>query len=252
MLDVFEADWNDIPSIHDEEYTEKKRVDPEAMDDRYQNCILIQYLSEGAGSSTALRRIVKSIFADGSMDALKAYPEIFKDEVWEANAKTGTKRKREVKLNLDEDDYGDYLQNEDDEDDDDDNTPAPSQSDVSSPSATEDSNAPSTASIAEDSEAVTIRLRLLALVSSTSSNHFFTNEVSYPSHLLRLQACLSQSENFTNCMSRPSSRFRSRHLPCSCHHLRCLTSLLSHYHQSHKLTFPSCYHGVRHVLMMMY
>lgn len=55
MLDVFEADWNDVPNIHDEEYMEMKRVDPEAMDDRYQNCILIQYLSEGARSSTALR-----------------------------------------------------------------------------------------------------------------------------------------------------------------------------------------------------
>ena len=166
MLDVFEADWNDVPKIHNDEFMEEKRVGPEAMEDVFQNRILIQYISDGARSSTALRRIVKSIFADGSADALKAYPEIFKDETWEANAKTGTKRKREVKLNLDEDDYGDYLQEEDD----DYNTPAPSQSEVSSSGATEESsNASSTASIAEDPEAAIIRLRLLALVSPTTN-----------------------------------------------------------------------------------
>jgi len=173
MLDVIETDWNDVLNIHNDECMEEKPVDTEAMGEKFQNRILIQYLSEGARSSTALRRIVKSIFADGSVEALKAYPEVFKDETREANAKTGTKRKREVKLNLDEDDYGDYLQNEDDED----NTPAPSQSEVSSSSTTEDSsNAQSATSIAEDPEAVTIRLRLLAFVSSTSGNHYFTNK----------------------------------------------------------------------------
>jgi hypothetical protein len=249
MLDVFEADWNDVPKIHHDEYMEEKRVDAEAMEDMFQNRILIQYISDGARSSTALRRIVKSIFADGSTEALKAYPEVFKDETWEANVKTGTKRKRGVKLNLDEDDYGDYLQNEDD----DNNTPAPSQSEVSSSSATEDSlHATITANIAEDPEAVTIRLRLLALVSYSTSDHSFTNEVSYPSHLSQRQAYLSRSENSINSMSRPSSRFRSRHSPCSCHHLPCLTSLLSLYHQLRKLISPNSYHGVRHVLMMMY
>jgi hypothetical protein len=166
MLDVIEADWNYMLNIHDEEYMEKKRADPEAMDEMFQNCILIRYISDGARSSTALRRIVKSIFADGSVDALKAYPEVFKDETREANAKTGTKRKREVKLSLDKDEYGDYFQNEDD----DDNSPTPSQSEVSSPSATEDSSiAPCAARTAENPEAVIIRLRLLALVSPTTN-----------------------------------------------------------------------------------
>ncbi len=248
MLDVLEADWNDTTRVQDDGYTRKRSVDPEAMENVYQNCIFTQYISDGARSSTAIRRIVKSIFADGTVDALKSYPEVFRDEIREANAKTGTKRKREVKLNLDEDDYGDYMQN-----DDDDNTPGPSQSDISSPSAVDDSsNVHSIASIAEDSGAMTIRLRLLALVSHPACIHTSTNKVSYPSPLLQLQACLYQSENFINSMLRLSSRFRSRHSPCLFHHLLCLISLLSHYHQSCKLIFPSCYQGALHDLMMMY
>lgn len=247
MLDVLEADWKEVSQLHDDEDTKKKRADSKAMDDMYQNCILIQYVSEATRSSTAVRRIIKSIFVDGSVDALKAYPEVFNDETREANAKTGTKRKREVKLNLDEDDYGDYLQNEDD----DDKAPTPSQSDISSPSATDDSsNILSIASITEDPEAVIIRLRLLALVSPTPSDLSSANKISYPSPHSQLQACSSRSWNSTKSTLRSSSRFHSQHLRCSSHHLRYPTFLLLHYHQSFKLIFPSCYRGVLHARMM--
>src|SRR6202034_1126779 len=40
MLDVIEADWNDAPNVHDDEYTEEKRLDPAAMEDIFQNRIL--------------------------------------------------------------------------------------------------------------------------------------------------------------------------------------------------------------------
>lgn len=249
MLDVLEADWKAASKMHNYGITEKKPADLNAMEHMYRNCILVQYVSEGARSSTELRRIVRSIFADGSVDASKGYTEVFKDETREENAKTGLKRKREVKLNLDEDDYGDYLQNDDDED----NAPATSQSEFPSPSATDDSlNAPSMASIAEDPDALTIRLRLLALVSHNRSNHSPTNKVSSPSPHSRLQAYSSQSENFTRSTLRSLSRFHSQHSRHLCHLLRCLISLLSLYLQSFKLIFRSCYHGALHDLMMTY
>jgi hypothetical protein len=224
MLDVLEADWKAVSEIHSDKNSEKKKADFDAAEDMYRNCILVHYVSEGAKSSTGLRRIVKSILADGSVDALKAYPEVFKDETREGSVKTGTKRKRDVKLNLDEDDYGDYLQDEDDED----VTPAPSQSGVSSPTTIDDSsNVPSIASINEDPEALIMRLRLLALVSShIISHHSSFNKISSRLLHLLLRVCLSQSESSIKSTLKSSSLFHCRHSHHSYHHLQYLICLL--------------------------
>lgn len=170
MLEVIEADWKEIPNLDDEEFMTKQLADPEAMQEIFQDCILIQYISGGAESSTALRRMVKAIFADGSAEAVRAYPEVFDKETRDATRNSGKKRKRGSKLDLNADKYGDYYDNEDEDEGD---APDPSQltnssavSDIQSQNNTSD--APS-ASIADDPEAVTLRLRLLALVSSTAT-----------------------------------------------------------------------------------
>lgn len=160
MIDVIEADWKELPNLNDKKFTAKQYADPEAMHEVFQDRILVQYISAGSNYSTALRRIVKSVFVDGSIDAVKAYPMVFENETRKEAPHSGLKRKRAARLDLNEDKYGDYYENEDEESGV--NTPDPS---WPTDSIARGSDTPSTASMADDPEAVTLRLRILALVS---------------------------------------------------------------------------------------
>jgi hypothetical protein len=91
MLDVLDADWK-----------EREAQDRETQADSgdhfvyktVRQSLLVQYLSDAKGRSSAVKRIVRSAFADGEPDSLREFPEVFPNETKELKAQTGQKRKR--------------------------------------------------------------------------------------------------------------------------------------------------------------
>jgi hypothetical protein len=113
MLDVLDADWNE---------REARDNANEVAEDSFklrENSLLVKYLSDVKGRSSALKRVVGSIFVDGGSEDLRAFPEVFPNETLEWKAQNGQKRKRADDF---EHDFG-----EEDEFEFDSEAPAPSQ-----------------------------------------------------------------------------------------------------------------------------
>jgi hypothetical protein len=149
MLDVLDADWKEREAQDEEDLA------PEDIFKLRRSCMLVKYLSDVRGRSSALKKVVGSIFVDGGSEDLRAYPEIFTNETLEIKAQNGQKRKREDDFDHK---FGDYNDEEDDLEYDS-GTPAPSQE-------TDDENGSS----APDSwmggpESIALRQRVLVLVS---------------------------------------------------------------------------------------
>jgi len=92
MLDVLDADWKEREAQDGE-----TQADPE---DQFvyktvRQSLLVQYLSDTRGRSSAVKRVVRSAFADGGPDSLREFPEVFPNETRELKVQTGQKRKRD-------------------------------------------------------------------------------------------------------------------------------------------------------------
>ncbi|KAH6679591.1 hypothetical protein B0J14DRAFT_472888 [Halenospora varia] len=101
MLDVLDADYTERKKQDEEKHTDPKRECPYA---KLRGSILVKYLSMVQGRSSPLKRVVRSVFADGSTDSLKEFPEVFENETKEVKY-NGQKRKR---ANTGEFKFGDY------------------------------------------------------------------------------------------------------------------------------------------------
>lgn len=161
MIDVLNADWNERVCL---DQKEDKDMDSRKAQSRtwLRKSILLGYLPERG--STAVRRVVKSIFADGSVEAIRGFPEIFERENRDVVRQLGTKRKREQKFDIDEGNFGDYIGDDENEEDpySDSSQPVPSQSMDQRDGGSERADQPA---IMGGPEAIELRLRLLALVS---------------------------------------------------------------------------------------
>jgi hypothetical protein len=105
MLDVIDADWKEREGQADKNHP-------------LEESLIANYLANSGGRSTIFRRIVKSIFADGSVESMKAYPEVFENEPKERKSpQAGIKRKAESHVDIDKDEYGDYITQDNDFDD---------------------------------------------------------------------------------------------------------------------------------------
>lgn len=91
MLDVLDTDWNERSST--------------GSDSGTVNSLLVKYLSEAKGRSSAMKRVVRSAFADGTPDSLKEFSEIFANETKELKPQNGQKRKRDSPVKHE---FGDY------------------------------------------------------------------------------------------------------------------------------------------------
>jgi hypothetical protein len=105
MLDVLEADWEDRVRSGDSGHGCEKML---------QASLIVKYLEQGSGGYGKVRRIMRSIFADGSTESMKEFREIYKNEPKELKKKDkdGGIKKREVSVNIDEEVYGDYLEDD--------------------------------------------------------------------------------------------------------------------------------------------
>lgn len=109
MLDVIQADW-------DEREVENKRREPEfpqsSLDsDTKQSMLyeslLVKYLADVKGRTSSVKRVVGAVFAAGSQDDLRLYPEVFPNETREVQVQNGQKRKRVDSMKPDFGGFGD-------------------------------------------------------------------------------------------------------------------------------------------------
>jgi len=107
MLDVLDADWKERERQDSLPGTRKMTRDEGGS--LLRGCLLIKYLAEAKGRSSAVKRVVRSAFADGGPDSLREFPEVFPNETKELKVWSGQKRKRE-------DPMEEILGNHDDED----------------------------------------------------------------------------------------------------------------------------------------
>jgi hypothetical protein len=93
MLDVLDADWQERER-QDNLVQASKQIGREEWPS-LRKSLLVRYLSEAKGRSSAVKRVVRSAFADGSSDSLQEFPEVFPNETKELKVQSGQKRKRE-------------------------------------------------------------------------------------------------------------------------------------------------------------
>ncbi|KAB8236181.1 uncharacterized protein BDW43DRAFT_249770 [Aspergillus alliaceus] len=113
MCEVLEDDWN-----------ERKRLsaNPIAKTDHSQilkDSLVFQYISQASAGYGHNRRILRAIFADGGSTSANEFREVFHHELKKPKQQDKNARKREVHVNINEDQYGDYLINDDESSDND-------------------------------------------------------------------------------------------------------------------------------------
>jgi len=165
MMEVLEDDWAVREGMSGE--TEEGSAEP-----TMERSLIAKYLRLEGGKLGGNRRVVRAIFADGGTKALNEFTEVFRNETKARKKSDGVVKRPEKKVNVEEDEFADYLEDANDEEDDDDDdadevakNPAPG----STSSAGKD-DPPDTdgSALLGGMDALTLRLRLLALLSNVS------------------------------------------------------------------------------------
>ncbi|THC94645.1 hypothetical protein EYZ11_005867 [Aspergillus tanneri] len=115
MCEVLEDDWNERIRLHTstEQGAEKGGDDSKILKDS----LILRYITEGTGGYGRNRRILRAIFADGGSGSVNEFREVFHKELKQRKRGGENVKKREVEVNIDEEQYGDYLANDDDDED---------------------------------------------------------------------------------------------------------------------------------------
>jgi hypothetical protein len=155
MLDVLDADWTEREAQDGLDSANTQIGEDEGP--LLRKSLLVKYLSEAKGRSSAVKRVVRSAFADGSPESLREFPEVFPNETKERKIQSGMKRKRESPVKQH---FGDYCDDDAETAMDSaeltDQTPEPSQ---------DSDNESAIDPWLGGTEAIALRQRLLALVS---------------------------------------------------------------------------------------
>lgn len=108
MLDVLDADWAERER-QDEVAHETNGGEGDAPTASRRESMIAMYmgLQDGAGQA-AHKRIIKALLADGSPLSSSSFPAVFEKEL-RGPRRTSKKRKRDQVLDLENDKYGDYL-----------------------------------------------------------------------------------------------------------------------------------------------
>ncbi len=169
MCDVLEMDWHMRSTANNTEES-----------------LIWQFVELASGGHARARRMIRAIFADGSARSLSEFREIFHNELNPPRDEASKYKSRTVDVNIDKDEFGDYLApNESDVSDDDSktlaNTRASKRARTRTPSRRtsneslrsnydeSDSTAPPSRSLGPPS-ALRLRIRLLHLLSHISSH----------------------------------------------------------------------------------
>ncbi|CRG87450.1 hypothetical protein PISL3812_04467 [Talaromyces islandicus] len=100
MCVAIETDWQ-IREDMDEKSQEKSAL---------RHSLLMKYVTSNTGGFGQHRRLLRAIFADGSGPSLSEFRQVFKYELKELPKETAqANHKKRAEVNIDEDEYGDYL-----------------------------------------------------------------------------------------------------------------------------------------------
>lgn len=153
MCEVINDDWNERMKIFTEQQIEKNKSQDDVTpgqvegkgkggskmeDDRavLRESLIFRYIVTGTVGFGRNRRILRSIFADGGPTSASEFREVFSKELKPLKRDKAAKntKKREVEVNIDKDEYGDYL-SRGDATDDEENTATDTNKDPSRPAS---------------------------------------------------------------------------------------------------------------------
>ncbi|KAM4054696.1 major facilitator superfamily transporter [Hirsutella rhossiliensis] len=107
LLDVLDADWAERERLDHEAHEAGGKRGDEPVTSRAESMIYM-YMEQRDGRQTGHKRIIKALFADGGSLSSSAFPEVFEKEP-RGPKKASRKRKREQALDLVNDKFGDYF-----------------------------------------------------------------------------------------------------------------------------------------------
>ncbi|CAM1505517.1 Fc.00g111540.m01.CDS01 [Cosmosporella sp. VM-42] len=110
MLDVLEHDWNERER-RDQETHQASESDGDAPLTSREESMINMYMDQQGGRQNGIKGIIKALFADGSEMSSLAFREVFEKEP-RGPRKQSKKRKREQVLDLENDKFGDYFDDE--------------------------------------------------------------------------------------------------------------------------------------------
>lgn len=122
MCEAIEADWNERRKRARDWAEDTDVVTPARTRERIlKESLIYRYIKGGGFEYRTDRRIIKAIFADGTQTAVNNFGEVFHNELKEPKKKEEilekANAKRRAQVNIDQDEYADYLlANNDDSD----------------------------------------------------------------------------------------------------------------------------------------
>ncbi|EFE33423.1 uncharacterized protein ARB_07783 [Trichophyton benhamiae CBS 112371] len=116
MCNVLEDDWK----AREKEFKEMPPADSKSKRDCsiLTESLIFNYISTTSNHVGSDRRILRAIFADGSQSSTNEFREIFRNELQEVSKEKAQASRRKGDINIDEEIYGDYLDNPDQEEED--------------------------------------------------------------------------------------------------------------------------------------
>ena len=154
MIDVLQSDWD-----------ARERMTGE---DAKGNSLLIKYMETGRAVAGRERKVVRAVFADGRTKSVAEFGEIWKNETKELKKDVDVK-KVEAKIDIEADNYGDYMEDENEADLED----SASESSTAPPPGAKHHQTDAIPNIADSlggTESVILRARLLSLLSKVSAS----------------------------------------------------------------------------------
>lgn len=170
MVEVLEEDWG-LRMGMGGEMEGGEEEEGGSGEKGVEGSLIVRYLRLEGGKLGGNRRVVRAVFADGGAKALNEFGEVFRNETRGRRGGEGGLKRMERKVNVEEGEFADYLEEDDDDDDGDDDVvggkPALEPASKDATSALHDSSTDASALLG-GMDALTLRLRLLALLSSVA------------------------------------------------------------------------------------
>lgn len=154
MLQVLEKDW-------EMRWFQSDGVGEAVL----QDSMIVRYLSADTLSTGHERKVLRAIFADGTKNSLAVFREIWQNETRWRKKDQGSRRTTDKKIDIEADDYGDYMASSSSDDDLEDSDPV-------TPAATMSpllQEIPNGAATLGGMQALTLRLRLFSLLATVSA-----------------------------------------------------------------------------------
>ena len=150
MVELLEVDWETRERGDGDESKEKS--------------LIMKYINSEISTSGRQRKILRAIFADGRKKSVAEFGEIWQKETKEL--KKDTEVKKAEKIDIEADNYGDYMDDEEDEELED--SPDDSSS-AEEPASQSQGSMPNVADDLGGMDSINLRLRLLSLLSKVSA-----------------------------------------------------------------------------------